>query len=166
MRGPRRPRDRRPGLGRLSARARRRRSEPGAGEEDDSPDRGGADCGRRPHAEDPGLRAPRLPGEPHPAGRGDNPQAHLTEPCAPGLHQAIWSLNVTSAVSPLTVYLYVDTITSGPEAAFASVKIQLCLAGPIGTPGCAQLLDAFFDINGVFTNPTASGYRVWRSTFT
>jgi len=96
----------------------------------------------------------------------DNPQAHLTDPCAPGLHQAIWSLNVTIAGSPLTVYLYVDTITSGPEAAFASVKIQLCLAGPIGTPGGAQLLDAFFDINGVFTNPTAGGYRVWRSTFT
>ena len=59
-----------------------------------------------------------------------------------------------------------DPVTAGPEAAFASAKIQLCLAGPIGTPAGAQLLFAFFDVNGVFTNPPNTADRIWRATFT
>ncbi len=59
-----------------------------------------------------------------------------------------------------------DAITAGPEATFASAKIQLCLAGPIGTPAGAQLLFAFFDVNGVFTNPSNTSNRVWRALFT
>jgi hypothetical protein len=96
----------------------------------------------------------------------DNPALHPSDPCAPGIHQAVWKLNITVAGTPLTVYLYVDTVTTAPEAAFASAKLQLCLAGPIGTPAGAQLLFAIFDLNGVFTNPTSTTDRIWRATFT
>jgi len=96
----------------------------------------------------------------------DNPALHPSDPCAPGLHQAVWKLNITVAGTPLTVYLYVDAVTTAPEAAFASAKLQLCLAGPIGTPAGAQLLFAIFDVNGVFTNPTSTTDRIWRATFT
>jgi hypothetical protein len=96
----------------------------------------------------------------------DSPAAHPSDPCAPGLHQAVWKLNITVAGTPLTVYVYVDAITAGPEATFASAKIQLCLAGPIGTPAGAQLLFALFDVNGVFTNPSSTTDRLWRATFT
>jgi hypothetical protein len=96
----------------------------------------------------------------------DNPALHTSNACAPGLHAAVWKLNITVAGTPLSVPIYVDPVTAGPEAAFASVKIQLCLAGPIGTPAGAQLLFAFFDVNGVFTNPTNTANRIWRATFT
>ena len=96
----------------------------------------------------------------------DNPASHPNDACAPGLHQAVWNLNVTVAGTPLTVPLYVDAITAGPEATFASAKIQLCLAGPIGTPAGAQLEFAFFDLDGVFTNPTSTTDHIWHATFT
>jgi hypothetical protein len=96
----------------------------------------------------------------------DNPALHTSNQCAPGLHAAVWKLNITVAGTPLSVPIYVDPVTGGPEAAFASAKLQLCLLGPIGTPAGAQLLFAFFDVNGVFTNPTNTANRVWRATFT
>jgi hypothetical protein len=99
----------------------------------------------------------------------DNPANYppATNMCTPGQsHQAVWKLNITVAGTPLTVPIYVDPVTAGPEATFASAKIQLCLAGPIGTPAGAQLLFAFFDVNGVFTNPTNTTDRVWHALFT
>ncbi len=96
----------------------------------------------------------------------DNPANHPNDPCAPGIHQAVWNLNITVAGTPLTVPLYVDAVTTGPEATFASAKVQLCLAGPIGTPAGAQLEFAFFDVNGVFSNPTSTTDHIWHATFT
>jgi hypothetical protein len=96
----------------------------------------------------------------------DDPALHPSDPCAPGIHGAVWKLNITVAGTPLTVPLYVDAVTAGPEATFASAKIQLCLAGPIGTPAGAQLLFALFDVNGVFRNPSNTTDRLWRATFT
>ena len=96
----------------------------------------------------------------------DNPAGYANNLCAPGLHGAVWRLNITVAGTPLTVPIYVDAVTAGPEATFASAKIQLCLAGPIGTPAGAQLLFAFFDVNGVFTNPPTADDRIWHALFT
>jgi hypothetical protein len=90
-----------------------------------------------------------------------------TNQCTPGQsHEAVWRADVTVAGTPLRVPMYVDRVTAGPEAAFASAKIQLCLAGPIGTPAGAQLFDAIFDVQGVFTNPTSPERRIWRALFT
>jgi hypothetical protein len=98
----------------------------------------------------------------------DNPAnyvAQATQCTGTPTHAAVWRLNITVAGTPLTVPVYVDP-AAGPEATFASAKIQLCLAGPIGTPAGAQLLFALFDVNGVFTNPSNTQDRVWRATFT
>jgi len=95
----------------------------------------------------------------------ENPAAHPSDPCAPGLHQAVWKISVTVTGTQLTIFVYVDAITAGPEAAFASAKIQFCL-DPVGTPPGAQLIFAFFDVNKVFTNPAGKAPRVWRAEFT
>jgi hypothetical protein len=98
----------------------------------------------------------------------DNPAnyaAAATQCTGTPTHEAVWRLDITIAGTPLQVPLYVDH-TVGAEATFASAKIQLCLAGPIGTPAGAQLLFAIFDVNGVFTNPSTTTDRLWRATFT
>jgi hypothetical protein len=90
--------------------------------------------------------------------------------CTPGqpIHEAVWRLDIVIAGSPLHIPLYVDHVTTAPENTFAAAKIQLCLPGPADpqTPGGAQLLFAFFDVNGVFTNPANTTDRMWRATFT
>jgi hypothetical protein len=77
-------------------------------------------------------------------------------------HEAVWRLDITVAGTPLRVPAFIDHST-GADAAFSSVKIQFCLQGPIGTPAGAQLLDAFFDIQNVFTSPANTADRVWRA---
>ncbi|MEP6909281.1 MAG: hypothetical protein ABI896_02475 [Actinomycetota bacterium] len=98
----------------------------------------------------------------------DNPALYATpatQCTGKPTHEAVWRLDITVAGTPLHVPIYVDH-TAGAEATFASVKIQLCLAGPIGTPAGAQLLFALFDVNGVFTAPANTTDRVWRALFT
>jgi hypothetical protein len=99
----------------------------------------------------------------------DNPATYAaaaTQCTGSPTHEAVWRLDITVAGTPLHVPIYVDRVTAGPEAAFASAKIQLCLAGPIGTPAGAQLLFALFDVNKVFTSPSNTSSRVWRALFT
>ena len=80
-------------------------------------------------------------------------------------HESVWRLDITIAGTPLRVPIFVDHST-GADATFSSVKIQLCLQGPIGTPAGAQLTDAFFDVEGVFTSPANTQDRVWRAVMT
>ncbi len=80
-------------------------------------------------------------------------------------HEAVWRLDILIAGSQLHIPLYVDHVTTAPENTFAAAKIQMCLAEPIGTPAGAQLLFAFFDVNGVFTNPPNTADRIWHATF-
>ena len=101
----------------------------------------------------------------------DNPSTWATQAqrCtqSPTLPEAVWRLDITIAGSALQVPIFVSR-TTGPEAAFASAKISLCLSSPVDPllPVGAQLLFAFFDVSGVFTNPSNTGIRLWRSTFT
>jgi hypothetical protein len=81
-------------------------------------------------------------------------------------HEAIWRLDLTIAGQQLHPLIYVDHVTTAPENTFAAAKIQLCLAGPDETSVGAQLLFAFFDVNGVFTNPANSADRIWHGVFT
>jgi hypothetical protein len=95
----------------------------------------------------------------------DNPANWVAQSTActqQATHEAVWRLNVTIAGTPLQIPIFVDH-SAGAEATFSSVKIQFCLQGPIGTPAGAQLLDAFFDIDNVFTSPANSADRVWRA---
>jgi hypothetical protein len=91
------------------------------------------------------------------------PQA--TQCTGTATHESVWRLDITIAGSPLKVPIFVDHST-GADATFSSVKIQFCLQGPIGTPAGAQLLDAFFDVQSVFTSPANTQDRVWRGVMT
>jgi hypothetical protein len=90
----------------------------------------------------------------------DNPANHLTDPCAPGTHAAVWILRLSVLGQTIALPVYVDP-TAGAESALGSAKLQVCLGSadtPQGTPGRspngAQLLDATFTVNGVLTPPT------------
>ena len=91
--------------------------------------------------------------------------------CSPGTHAAIWNLNLSVSGNTLVLPLYVDP-TSGTSTALGAYKMTICLPPwdtPMGSPGRsfegAQLLDAKFTVNNVFTAPT-SGLNVWNTLFT
>jgi len=99
-----------------------------------------------------------------------NPASYVTNPCSPGLHEAVWLIESTLAGNPLRIPIYVDRVTAGPEAAFASAKIRICLASPYvappqGAAAGASLIVAAFSVNGVFSNPTTRGSYAWQGQF-
>jgi len=109
--------------------------------------------------------------------KADNPANYTTIPasvaCAGAApHTAVFLLVLTAAGQTLTVPAYVDTITTGPEAAFASAKITICLPSPdipVASGGAtfgAKVLEASLLFPSVFTAPTGRGKYVWTSIFT
>jgi hypothetical protein len=103
----------------------------------------------------------------------DNPANYATNPCAPGVHEAVWTLNAALPGQPANVIpVYVDH-TTGPEAAFSSAKLTVCFRDPTlpagdprRAPNGTKFLDATFTVHGVFRNPAKAGVSVWRSIFT
>lgn len=100
-----------------------------------------------------------------------SPVALASDVCSPGTHTAIWNLNLSVAGQTLVLPLYVDP-TSGAATALGAYQMVICLPPwdvPVGTPGRAfegaQLLDAQFTVNGIFTAPT-SGLNAWHTLFT
>jgi hypothetical protein len=105
----------------------------------------------------------------------DNP-ANYTTPstiCAgTATSQAVWILKLTIASTTLKVPLYVNP-TSGVETALGAYKLSICLPPPdvpVGDPRRAaqgaQLLEASFTVNGIFTTPTGGGLLKWDTLFT
>jgi hypothetical protein len=96
------------------------------------------------------------------------PPTTNTPGCATGTHLAVWALNLSVAgqsIPPPNVHI---DATTGAEAALGAYKLVVCLPPadvPQGTPGRspngAQLLDATFTLNGVFTVP--AGLGVWKA---
>lgn len=102
----------------------------------------------------------------------DSPAAHTSDPCSPATHAAVWNLNLSVAGSTLVLPLYVDP-TAGAATALGAYQMLICLPPwdvPAGTPGRsfegAQLLDAEFTVNGIFTAPTSGGLLAWHTLFT
>lgn len=90
-----------------------------------------------------------------------------TNTCTPGqTHEAVWRLDFTVSGTPQSLAIYIDRVTVGPEALFASAKLQFCLQGPVGTPSGAQVLFLLFEVEDVFTNPANTSPRIWHATFT
>jgi hypothetical protein len=83
--------------------------------------------------------------------------------CATGTHLAVWSLMLSVAGQIINLPVHVDA-TTGAETALGAFKLVICLQPsdvPPGTPGRApngaQLLNATFTVNNVFTvAPTPS----------
>lgn len=103
--------------------------------------------------------------------KADNPANYVSNPCAPGAHEAVWVIEGTLAGSQIRIPMYVDRVTSGPEAAFASARIRLCLPSPYippsqgGAASGASVIAAAFSVDGVFNNPTVRGSFPWQSVF-
>jgi hypothetical protein len=90
--------------------------------------------------------------------------------CATGTHLAVWLLALSVAGQNINLPVHVDQ-TSGAEAGLGAYKLVVCLAPadvPQGTPGRspngAQLLEAVFTTNNIFTVP--AGASVWKAITT
>ena len=100
-----------------------------------------------------------------------DPAAYVTSPCGGGVrHEAVWVIQTTLAGNPLEIPIYVDRVTSGPEAQFASAKMRICLASPYvappqGAASGASLIVAAFSVSGVFSNPNTRGTYPWNALF-
>jgi hypothetical protein len=105
----------------------------------------------------------------------DAPANHVSDSTAcarVGTSAAVWILNLSVAGQTIALPLYVNP-TAGAEQALGAYKLSICLPPPdvpIGTPGRsangAQVLDAKFTVNGIFTTPSAGGALRWESLFT
>ncbi len=99
-----------------------------------------------------------------------DPAAYVNNPCSPGLHQAVWTIDTSLAGTALAIPMYVDAVTTGAEAAFASARIRVCLASPYipppqGAASGASLIVAAFSVAGVFSNPNTRGTYPWNALF-
>jgi hypothetical protein len=102
----------------------------------------------------------------------DDPAKHTTDQCSPGTNAAVWNMNLSVAGQTLVVPIYVNP-TAGPATALGAYNLRICLPPwdvPVGTPGRAfngaQLLDAKFTVNRIFTTPTGAGVMKWETLFT
>jgi hypothetical protein len=96
----------------------------------------------------------------------DDPAKHVGNQCAPGNHQGVWLLQLAASGQTVTVPAYVDEVTTGPEAAYASSKIQVCLNPPQTAQLQAKLISAAIGLRGVYSNPAVRGVHTWRALFT
>jgi hypothetical protein len=90
--------------------------------------------------------------------------------CDPVPHLAVWNLSLSVAGQTINLPVHVDQVT-GAETALGGQKLVVCLAPadvPQGTPGRspfgAQLLDATFTVENVFTVPVGQG--IWKTITT
>jgi hypothetical protein len=102
--------------------------------------------------------------------RADNPANYATNSCAPGVHEAVWVLEFDVLGSAYRGQIYVDRVTTGPEAAYAAAKLVVCLPSPYvpppqGAPSGATLIVAAFSVAGVFKSPATRGSHAWNSVF-
>ena len=93
--------------------------------------------------------------------------------CGAANPNAVWILRLTVAGQTINLPMYVHTITSGPEASFASARLTVCLASPYvppaqgGAPNGAKLLSATLTFNdAVFAIPSTAGQFRWTSVWT
>jgi hypothetical protein len=100
----------------------------------------------------------------------ESPLGHTGDSCAPGIHDAVWMLAFESAPYRFRVPMYLDRITAGPEAAFASARMVVCFASPYvpppeGAPERIWMGGLALGIRGVFTHPAAGGTYAWNAVF-
>ena len=84
----------------------------------------------------------------------------------------VWRLQLTAAGQQLVVPVYVQAVTGGPAAAFASGLLTICLPSPYAEAGGARanlgakLVEARMQLLNVFTNPATPGAYRWRAVAT
>jgi hypothetical protein len=90
--------------------------------------------------------------------------------CDPVPHVAVWNLALSVAGQTINLPVHVDQ-TAEPEAALGPYKLVVCLgaadtppSAPNHAPNGAQLIDATFTTNSIFTVP--AGPNVWKAITT
>lgn len=84
----------------------------------------------------------------------------------------VWRLELSAAGQNLVVPVYVQAITGGPAADFASGLLTICLPSPYAEAGPARaalgakLIEARMEVRNVFTNPATPGDYRWRAVAT
>ena len=99
-----------------------------------------------------------------------DPPDYATSSCSPGPHEDVWILDFRSREGTYRWPMYVDSVRSGPETAFASARMVICLPSPYvpppqGSRGGLSLISVIFGVSDVFTNPSAPGERAWNAVF-
>jgi hypothetical protein len=100
----------------------------------------------------------------------ESPLNHASNSCAPGTHDAVWMFEFEAGPYRFRVPMYLDRVTTGPEAAYASARMLICLASPYvpppqGAPAGIALGDMAFGVGDVFTNPASAGSHAWNAVF-
>ena len=104
--------------------------------------------------------------------QADDPAKYLTNPCSPGMHEAVWLLRLQAAGTELAVPGYVDTVTAPAEAALGKFKLQFCLPSPYIPPSAggamlgAKLVSATLHLPNVFALPAQNGSYGWTAVTT
>jgi hypothetical protein len=104
--------------------------------------------------------------------QADDPAKYLTNPCAPGPHEAVWLLRLQAAGTELAVPGYVDTVTAPAEAPLGKFKLQFCLPSPYIPPAAggamlgAKLVSATLHLSNVFALPAQNGSYGWTAVTT
>jgi hypothetical protein len=98
--------------------------------------------------------------------RADDPARHALNSCAPGAHEAVWVMELTLAGATYRLPIYVDRMTTGAEAAYASARMRACFASPyVSAPQGVSLTYADLTVEEVFTNPGQPGMYPWNGVF-
>lgn len=84
----------------------------------------------------------------------DDPAKHTADSCAPGTHLGVWLL-APAGMSPLPAYI---DKTAGTETALGGYKIVIC----VPSAAMSGLMLDQFDIEPTITNPTTTGFYMWR----
>jgi hypothetical protein len=92
----------------------------------------------------------------------EDPAKHVADSCAPGRHDAVWIFEFSFAGTTVRLPVYVDRVTQGPEAAYASARMLACIPPP---QSGVSVLSVDFALRGVFTNPRARGTYAWNAVF-
>ena len=87
-------------------------------------------------------------------------------PCGEGVrHEAVWLIEGTLQATPIQIPIFVDRVTSGADAQFASAKMRICLPSEQASATRSTLIVAAFSVGGVFSNPNTRGTYPWNALF-
>ncbi|MFL5972908.1 MAG: hypothetical protein ACJ750_11030 [Gaiellaceae bacterium] len=87
-------------------------------------------------------------------------------PCGEGVrHEAVWLIEGTLQSTSIQIPIFVDRVTSGVDAQFASAKMRICLPSEQASATRSTLIVAAFSVGGVFSNPNARGTYPWNALF-